>query len=63
MILKSPERPHRAAAPPQLRYVSERWCSECQASQAVATVWEPDTNCEIVVPTECPHCGKDWSNE
>jgi len=24
---------------------------------------EPDTNCEIVVPTECPHCGKEWDDE
>jgi len=63
MILKSPERLHRAAAPPQLRYVSERWCSDCHVSQAVVVLREPDTNCEIVVPTECPHCGKDWSNE
>ena len=63
MILKSPERPHRPPAPPQLRYVSERWCSDCHVSQAVVVLREPDTNCEIVVPTECPHCGKDWSNE
>jgi len=63
MILKSPERLHRAAAPPQLRYVSERWCSDCHVSQAVVVLREPDTNCEIVVPTECPHCGKEWDDE